>query len=178
MAEKRSLTFLAHITAEQATQAQNVKKSPSEGGTYSHELLQMVPQGAKPRIEFAAEVPDDSDYYIRVSASSGKAAHQLDVSIDGKKAALENYAAVDLDPNGRLTRDVDNPPPISWYPGWHMYLTKGKHRLVFSVPESRSTPELFLDAIALQSYKELPHPYVIPGAGDLKAEAEVAPGAN
>lgn len=56
-----------------------------------------------------------------------------------------------------------------------MRLSKGKHRLVFTVPDSRPTPELLLDAIALQSYKDLPDPYVIPGIRDLKAESEVAP---
>ncbi len=161
------------LTAEQATETQNVNQQTSEGGTYSHALLQTIPQGAKPQIEFDADVPENSDYYIRVSASSGRAAHALDLTIDGKKAALETYDV--LDANAHLTRDVHNPPAISWYPGWHMRLSKGKHRLVFTVPDSRPTPELLLDAIALQSYKDLPDPYVIPGIRDLKAESEVAP---
>ena len=161
------------LTAEQATMARNVSKKTSEGGTYSKELLQTIPQGAKPRIEFTAEVPGDSDYYIRVSASSGKAPHEFDLTIDGKKAALETYDV--LDPNAHLTRDVYNTPEISWYPGWKMRLTKGKHQLVFAVPDSKPTPELLLDAIALQSYKELPDPFVIPGIRDLKAEKELEP---
>jgi len=78
-----------------------------------------------------------------------------------------------LDPNAHLTRDVYNTPEISWYPGWKMRLTKGKHQLVFAVPDSKPTPELLLDAIALQSYKELPDPFVIPGIRDLKAEKEL-----
>ncbi len=142
-------------------------------------LLQTDPQGAKPQIEFAADLPEDSDYYIRVSASSGKAAHELDLTIDGKKAELETYDV--LDPNEHLTRDVYNTPEISWYPGWHMHLSKGKHHLVFTVPDSRPTPELLLDAIALQSYKELPDPYVIPGVRDIKAEEALedpAPGSE
>lgn len=148
------------LTVEQATKAENVTKTPSEGATYSHELLQTNPQGAKPRIEFEANVPEDSDYYIRASASSGKAAHQLDLSIDGQKAELETYPV--LSPDEHLTRDVYNTPPISWYPGWHMRLSKGHHHLVFSVPDSQPTPDLQLDGIALQSYKDLPDPYVIP----------------
>jgi beta-mannosidase len=159
------------LTAEQATFAGNVGKKTSEGGTYSRELLQTSPQGAKPRIKFTAEVLGDSDYYIRVSASSGKAAHGFDLAIDGKKAALETYDV--LDANEHLTRDVYNTPDISWYPGWKMRLSKGKHQLVFTVPDSKPTPELLFDAIALQSYKELPDPFVIPGIRDLKAEKEV-----
>ncbi len=147
------------LPVEQATRTDNVTKTPSEGATYSHQLLQTNPQGAKPQIEFEANLPEDSDYYIRVSASSGKAAHQFELSIDGKKAELETYPV--LSPDEHLTRDVYNTPAISWYPGWHMHLTKGEHHLVFSVPDSQPTPELQLDAIALQSYKELPDPYVI-----------------
>ena len=102
------------------------------------------------------DVPEDTDYYIRVSASSGEAAHELDLTIDGKRASFETYDV--LDTNERLTRDVYDPPAISWYPGWHMRLSKGKHTLVFTVPDSKPTPALLLDAIALQSYKELPDP--------------------
>ena len=163
------------LTAEQATTARNVGKKTSEGGTYSRELLQTTPQGAKPQIEFTAEVAADSDYYIRVSASSGKAAHEFDLTIDGKKAALETYDV--LDANEHLTRDVHKTPEISWYPGWKMRLTKGKHKLVFAVTDSKPTPELLLDAIVLQSYKELPDPFIIPGIRDLKAEKELEPAA-
>jgi len=160
------------VAVEQATSARGVYKQLSEGGTYSHELLQTAPSGAKPQIEFWADVPESSAYFIRVSASSGRAAHQLDLFIDGKKAELETYTV--LDANEHLTRDVYNPPAVSWYPGWHMRLSKGKHTLVFTVPNSRSTPELLLDAIALQSYKELTDPYVIPGVRDVKAEEDLA----
>ncbi len=159
------------VTVEQATSIRGVNRQTSEGGTYSHELLQTAPQGAKPQIEFVADVPESCDYYIRVSASSGKAAHQFDLFIDGKKAELESYAV--LDANQHLTRDVYSPPAISWYPGWHMRLSKGEHHLVFTVPDSRSTPEILLDAIALQSYKELPDPYVIPGIRDLRVEEQL-----
>src|SRR5262249_15987547 len=136
------------LTAEQAASATNVSKKATEGGTYSKELLATNPQGAKPEITFTADVPTDSDYYIRVSASSGQDAHQLDLKIDGKKAELEDYSNLELDANQHLTRDVYNTPDISWYPGWKMHLAKGKHELVFSVPESKPTPELLLDAIA------------------------------
>ena len=44
---------------------------------------------------------------------------------------------------------------------------------MFTVPDSKPTPELLFDGIALQSYKELPDPFVIPGIRDLKAEKEV-----
>jgi hypothetical protein len=54
-----------------------------------------------------------------------------------------------------------------------MHLSKGKHHLVFSVPDSQPTPDLQLDAIALQSYVELPDPYVIPGMRDIKSEEEL-----
>lgn len=158
------------LTVEQATKAENFSKIHREGATYSQELLQSNPQGPKPQIEFEANVPEDSDYYIRVSASSGEAARQFDLSIDGKKAELETYPV--LSPDEHLTRDVHNirissdaignDSSISWYPGWHMHLSKGKHRLVFSVPNSQKTPELKLDAVALQSYMDLPDPYVIP----------------
>lgn len=164
------------LTAEQATVARNVSEKISEGGTYSKELLQTVPKGTRPQIEFVGDVPEDSDYYIRVSASSGEAAHQLDLTIDGKRASFETYGV--LDTNERLTRDVYDPPAISWYPGWHMRLSKGKHTLVFTIPDSKPTPELLLDAIALQSYKELPDPYVIPGMRDLKGEAQLDPTAS
>jgi hypothetical protein len=159
------------LTVEQATSAKNVSRKASEGGTYSKELMQTAPQGPKPQIEFSAEVPADSDYYVRVSASSGKAARDFDLTIDGKKAALETYDV--LDATEHLTRDVYNTPDISWYPGWKARLAKGKHQLVFTVAESKLTPELLLDAIALQSYKELPDPFIIPGVRDLKAEKEL-----
>ena len=95
-----------------------MSKKTSEGGTYSKELLQTIPQGPSRALNSRAEVAADSDYYIRVSASSGKAAHELDLTIDGKKAALETYDV--LDANEHLTRDVYNTPDISWYPGWKM----------------------------------------------------------
>jgi hypothetical protein len=116
-------------------------------------------------------VPEDSDYYVRVSASSGKAMHQLRLTIDGKEAPLEKYET--LNPDEHLTRDVYATPDISWYPGWTARLRKGEHRLVFSVPAHSHTPELLFDAVALQSYKDLPDPFFIPGFRDLKAEGEV-----
>ncbi len=159
------------LTSDEATGVENVEKQPSEGGTYSHELFKTTLAGGKPRFEFTASVPEDSNYYVRVSASSGKAAHQLHLTIDGKEAPLEKYET--LNPDEHLTRDVYATPDISWYPGWKVRLKKGEHHLVFSVPADSPTPELLFDAVALQSYKELPDPFFIPGFRDLKAEAEV-----
>jgi hypothetical protein len=56
-----------------------------------------------------------------------------------------------------------------------MRLKKGQRHLVFSVPGDSAVPDLWFDAVALQTYKELPDPFVIPGIRDLKAEAEVGP---
>ena len=158
------------LTADEATGVQNLRKRLSEGGTYSHELLQSTPGTGKPEFDFTATVPEDANYYVRVSANSGKAAHQLRLTIDGKEAPFEKYET--LNPNEHLTRDVYATPDISWYPGWTAQLTKGEHRFVFKVPSDISTPDLLFDAVALQSYKELPDPFFIPGMRDLKAEAE------
>jgi len=106
-----------------------------------------------------------------VSASSGKAMHQFHLTIDGKEAPLEKYET--LNPDEHLTRDVYATPDISWYPGWAVRLKKGEHHLIFGVPGDSATPELLFDAVALQSYKELPDPFFIPGFRDVKAEAEV-----
>jgi beta-mannosidase len=159
------------LTAEDATAVKNLEKQPSEGGTYSHELLKATPAGGKPQVEFTANAPEDSNYYVRVSANSGKAAHQLHLSIDGKEVPLEKYET--LNSNEHLTRDVYATPDISWYPGWTVKLKKGQHHLVFSVPSDGATLDLLFDAVALQSYKELPDPFFIPGIRDLKSEAEV-----
>ena len=159
------------LTSDQATQVANFEKQPSEGGTYSHELLKTNPAGPRPKLEFTASVPEDSDYYVRVSASSGKAMHQLHLTIDGKEAPLEKYET--LNPDEHLTRDVYATPEISWYPGWTVRLKKGPHHLVFTVPPDATTPELSFDAVALQSYKELPDPFYIPGFRDFRAEAEI-----
>ncbi|HLV88281.1 MAG TPA: glycoside hydrolase family 2 TIM barrel-domain containing protein [Candidatus Sulfotelmatobacter sp.] len=161
------------LTADEASAMTNVEKQPSEGGTYSHQLLKTSPGGAKPAFEFTATVPEDSDYYVRVSANNAKAAHKLHLTIDGKEAPLEKYDT--LDANEHLTRDVYATPDISWYPGWTTHLKKGQHHLVFSVPAEGATPDLLFDAIALQSYRNLPNPFLIPGIRDLKAEAEVGP---
>jgi beta-mannosidase len=156
------------LTAEQALSVQDVLKAPSKGGTYSSELLQTLTQGAKPKIVFEADISQESEYYIRVSASSGRAVREFELTIDGKKAALETHDMLDM--NEYLTRDVYNPPLISWYPGWQVHLTKGKHKLLFAVPEGKPTPDLLFDAVALQAYQDLPDPYVIEGIRDLKAE--------
>jgi beta-mannosidase len=157
------------ITADEASNLKDVTKELSDGGTYSREILKSNSAG-RPEFEFTASVPEDGDYYIRISANSGKAAHQLDLAIDGKPAPLEQYAT--LNPDEHLTRDVYATPDISWYPGWTAHLKKGQHRLVFRIPDSRPTPDLVFDAIAIQSYKPLPDPFVIPGMRDLKAEEE------
>jgi beta-mannosidase len=159
------------LTADEAIGIKNLEKQSSEGGTYSRELLKASPGGGKSQFEFTATVAGDSDYYVRVSANSGKAAHQLRLIIDGKEAPLEKYDI--LNPNEHLTRDVYSTPEISWYPGWKVHLKKGQHHLVFSAPAEGIATDLLFDAIALQSYKELPDPFVIPGMRDLKAEAEV-----
>ena len=161
------------LTADQATGIKNLEKQPNEGGTYSRELLKSTPAGGKPGFEFTAAVPEDSNYYVRVSANSGMAAHQLHLTIDGKEALLEKYET--LNPNQHLTRDVYATPDISWYPGWTVQLKKGQHHFVFNVPSDSSTPDLLFDAVALQSYKDLPDPFFIPGIRDTKAEAEVGP---
>ena len=159
------------LTADEATVVKNLQRQASEGGAYSHELLKATPGGDKPEFEFTASVPESSNYYIRVSANSGKAAHQFRLTIDGREASLEKYET--LNPNEHLTRDVYSTPDISWYPGWTARLNKGQHHLVFSVPGDGATPDLLFDAVALQRYKELPDPFYIPGIRDLKAEAEV-----
>jgi beta-mannosidase len=159
------------LTADEATGVKNLERQPSEGGTYSHELLKATPAGGKPEFEFTASVSEDSNYYVRVSANSGKAAHQLHLTIDGKEASLEKYET--LNSNEHLTRDVYATPDISWYPGWTVKLKKGQHHFVFSVSGAGPIPDLLFDAVALQSYKELPDPFFIPGIRDLKAEAEV-----
>jgi len=161
------------LTADEAIGVKNLEKQPSEGGTYSHDLLKATPAGGKPQFEFTANLALDSNYYIRVSANSGKAAHQLLLTIDGQAAPLEKYDT--LNSNQHLTRDVYAAPDISWYPGWTMRLKKGQRHLVFSVSGDSAVPDLWFDAVALQTYKELPDPFVIPGIRDLKAEAEVGP---
>ena len=160
------------LTTEKAAAVENMQRQAGNEGTYSRELLKTNPSG-KPHFEFLATVPQDSNYYIRVSVNSGKAAHQLDLTIDGKKAPLEQYAT--LNPNEHLTRDVYATPEISWYPGWTVRLKKGPHRLVFSVPSDRTTPDLEFDAVALQSYKDLSDPFLVPDIRDMKAESEVGP---
>ena len=160
------------LTADEAAAIKNMTKEPSDGGTYSPELLKASPSGGKPSFEFTASVSGDSDYYVRVSGNSGKAAHQLHLTIDGKDVALEKYDT--LNPDEHLTRDVYSTPEISWYPGWRVKLKKGPHHLVFGVPDGSSVPDLLFDAVALQSYKDLPDPFVIPGIRDTKAEADVS----
>jgi beta-mannosidase len=159
------------LTADEATGVKNLEKQTSEGGTYSRELLKLSPAAGKSQFEFTTTVPEDSNYYLRISANSGKASHQLRLLVDGNEAPRENYDT--LDPNEHLTRDVYSTPDISWYPGWNVPLKKGQHHLVFSVPVGGTATDLLFDAIALQSYKELPDPFFIPGMRDLKAEAEV-----
>lgn len=159
------------LTADEATEINNLETQPSEGGTYSRELLKASPGAGKPQFEFTATVSEDSNYYVRVSANSGKAAHQLQLIVDGREAPLEKYDT--LNPNEHLTRDVYSTPDISWYPGWNIRLTKGQHHLVFSAPAGSIATDLLFDAIALQSYQELPDPFFIPGMRDVKAEAEV-----
>ena len=159
------------LTADEATSVKNLEKQTSEGGSYSRELLKLGPAAGKSQFEFTTTVPEESNYYVRISANSGKTSHQLRLIIDGNEAPLEAYDT--LDPNGHLTRDVYSTPDISWYPGWNVHLGKGQHHLVFSVPEGGIAGDLLFDAVALQSYKELPDPFFIPGARDLKGEAEV-----
>src|ERR1019366_784385 len=101
----------------------NIQKRPGTRGAYSKVLLASAPQKGAPRIEFTANVPQDGDYLIRISASSGKALHQLELSVDGVTADLESYPG--LDSNEPATRELDPVPPITWYPGWHMRLRKG-----------------------------------------------------
>ena len=161
------------LTADEATGVRNLQKEPSEGGTYSSELLKTTPASGKPEFDFTATVPEDANYYVRISANSGKAAHQFQLTIDGRAALLEKYGT--LNPDEHLTRDVYATPDISWYPGWTTRLRKGVHHFVFLIPSDITTPDLLFDAIALQSYKELPDPFFIPGMRDLKAEAEVGP---
>jgi hypothetical protein len=158
------------LTADEASGVKNLERQPSEGGTYSHELLK-ASRGGKPEFAFTTTVSEDSDYYVRVSANSGKAAHQLHLTVDGKEAPPEKYDT--LNSNEHLTRDVYATPDISWYPGWTVKLKKGQHHFVFNVSGDGITLDLLFDAVALQSYKELPDPFFIPGIRDLKAEAEV-----
>jgi len=160
------------LTTDKATSVEDMQRQPSEGGTYSREVLKTVP-GGKPHFEFLATVEEASNYYIRISVNSGKVAHQLDLTIDGKKAPLEQYAT--LDANEHLTRDVYATPEISWYPGWTVRLEKGPHRLVFSVPPDGAIPELEFDAVLLQSYKDLSDPFFVPSIRDMRAESEVGP---
>lgn len=159
------------LTADAATEIKNLEKEASEGGTYSRELLKSNSGVGNAQFEFTATAPEDSNYYIRVSANSGKAAHQLRLMIDGSEAPFEKYDF--LNPNEHLTRDVYSTPDISWYPGWKVRLTKGQHHLVFSAPAEGIKTDLLFDAIAIQSYKDLPNPFYIPGMRDLKAEAQV-----
>lgn len=84
---------------------------------------------------------------------------------------MEKYDT--LNPDEHLTRDVYATPDISWYPGWTVWLKKGEHHLVFTGPSDATMPDLLFDAVAIQSYKELPDPFFIPGMRDLRAEAEV-----
>lgn len=161
------------VTSDQAREIENLEKFPSEGGTYSRQLLKTIPAGGKPHFEFFVTVPQDSDYYVRVSVNSGRAAHQFDLTIDGKRAPLEHYTSLNIDEH--LTRDVHVTPAISWYPGWTVRLKKGRHRLIFSVPSNRPTPDLAFDAIALQSYKEMPTPFFAPGFREVKTEGRRKP---
>jgi hypothetical protein len=142
------------ITADEAASASGVNTKPGTSGTYRRKLLATIP-GKESQIEFLVNLPKTSDYYIRVSANSGKAAHAMDLWIDGKKADLESYAGLDVDEH--LTRDDYVTPPISWYPGWHAQLAQGRHRLTFQVPAGKPAPSLILDAIALQIYQPMPN---------------------
>jgi beta-mannosidase len=155
------------LTADEASGVKNLERQPSESGTYSHELLKAT-RGDKSEFAFTAAVSEDSNYYVRVSANSGEAAHQLHLTIDGKEAPLEKYET--LNSNEHLTRDVYAIPDISWYPGWTVKLKKGQHNFAFGVSGDGITLDLLFDAVALQSYKELPDPFFIPGIRDLKAE--------
>jgi hypothetical protein len=148
------------LRAEDATSATHVAKRTGDISAYSKVLLESTPDGGDLRIEFVADLPQDGDYFIRLSANSGSAARGLGLTIDGVQAAPENYAG--LDANQRITREVHPAPEISWYPGWQARLSKGKHHLVFTLPASRTNPRLVLDAVSLQAYKELPDPNVIP----------------
>jgi beta-mannosidase len=159
------------LTADQAIGIENVKKEKSEGGTYSHELLKISPSAGPPQFGFVTTVPTDGNYYLRVSASSGKAAHYLVVMVDGVNAPRERYET--LNPDGHLTRDVHSTPDISWYPGWTVWLKKGEHKLLFTVPKDHYVPDLLFDAVALQNYKNRPEPFFIPGTRDVESEGEV-----
>ena len=79
--------------------------------------------------------------------------------MDGVQAPLENYAG--LDATQRITREVHPAPEISWYPGWQMRLSKGKHHLVLSLHASKTFPLLSGRGL-IAAYKELPDPNVIP----------------
>ncbi len=159
------------LTADEATGIKNLEKQPSESETYSHELLKTTSASGESEFDFNVSLQENSNYYVRISANSGKAAHQLHLTIDGKEAPLEKYDT--LNPDEHLTRDVYATPDISWYPGWTVWLKKGEHHLVFTGPSDATMPDLLFDAVAIQSYKELPDPFFIPGMRDLRAEAEV-----
>jgi beta-mannosidase len=148
------------LRAEEATAAASISKQSSDHGTYSKTLLQFGSGDAGSQVEFTADLPQDSDYFIRLSANSGKAARMLELEIDGARAPLEDYAG--LDATQPITREVHPEPEFSWFPGWRMRLSKGKHHLVLSLPASKNVPTLILDSVALQPYKELPDPNVIP----------------
>jgi hypothetical protein len=150
------------VPAEDATSAADVVKRAGNMGTYSKVLLQSIPGDRALRIEFDAEAPQDSEYFIRLSTNSGGAARALELNVDGVKAELENHAG--LDATQRITRAVDPEPEISWYPGWHMRLSRGKHHLSFSQPPSTISSIFILDAVALQAYKDLPDPNGIPAS--------------
>ena len=156
------------LHAEDAIAVTDMVKRESTNGAYSKILLESAHDGGNLHIEFVADLPQDSNYFIRLSANSGSAARMLELTIDGTKAALENYAG--LDASQRITREVHPEPAISWYPGWHARLSKGRHRLMFSLPASHETPMLVLDAVSLQAYKELPDPNVAPGLEEARPQ--------
>ena len=70
------------LTADEATGVKDLEKQTSEGLTYSRELLKVSPAAGKSQFEFTTTVPEDSNYYVRVSSNSGKSAHQLRLLID------------------------------------------------------------------------------------------------
>ena len=144
------------LHAEQATKTTGMVKQSGLSSGYSKVTLGASTDGGDLRFEFAANVREDGNYFIRLSANSGSAARQLGLSVDGVQATLENYPG--LDATQRITREVHPVPELSWYPGWHMHLSKGMHHLVFSGKESQAVSALVLDAVSLQRYKELPDP--------------------
>jgi hypothetical protein len=136
------------VKAGDATESRGVGRRVDAEGTYGRTLLELGGEGPPPYLRYAVNLPQAGDYLVRVAGNSGATLRAFDLLVDGQKAELENYPYTDMTLG--MTRLPYSAYSLSWYPGWSVHLTAGRHDLEFQWTQEAPAPSCLMDAIGLQ----------------------------